>query len=50
MMDYQEQEEVGGSMPQQLGMIFEEDNKTDITAQSLQKDFYNSLSESRLLK
>lgn len=39
MMDYQEQEEVGGSMPQQLGMIFEEDGKSEILAQSLQNDF-----------
>ena len=49
-MDYQEQEEVGGSVPQLPSTIYEEEDKSDMHAQSLQNDFYLSLSESRVQK
>ena len=46
-MDFQDQEEVGGSVPQQIVMVFEEYKKSDIIPQSLQNDFYLSLEDSR---
>ena len=51
-MDFEEQEEVGGSVPQQRGMIrdFEEESKLDRLAESLENNFYLSMSQVRQQK